>query len=76
MFHKINLGNRILEFYERAFRLLGKDCTSIFSDLLEMDTSKKNSHIIKMVGVKNGLLTHYMNQRFPMIENISVLEEL
>lgn len=29
-----------------------------------------------MVGVKNGLLTHYMNQRFPMIENISVLEEL
>ena len=50
MFQKIKLGNRIVEFYERTFRLLGKDCTSIFSDLLEMDTSKKNSHI----SYKNG----------------------
>ena len=76
MFHSRNLKiNRINRIHERALRLVYKDYTSTFGELLLKDNSFRIHHrnlqklAIEIFKVKLGLAPEIMKNVFPVIEN-------
>ena len=75
MFHSRKLNNRINHIHERALRLVYKDYTSSFDELLLEDNSFRIHHRnlqkrdIEIFKVKLGLAPEIMKNIFPIIEN-------
>ena len=75
MFHSRKLNNRINHVHERALRLVYKDYTSFFDELLLKDNSFRIHHrnlqkfAIEIFKVKLGLAAEIMKNVFPIIEN-------
>ena len=75
MFHSRKLNNRINHIHERALRLVYKDYTSSFDELLLKDNSFSIHYrnlqrlIIEIFTVKLGLASEIMKNVFPIIEN-------
>ena len=74
MFHSRKLNNRINRKHERAMRLVYKDYTSSFDELLLKDNLKIHHRnlqklAIEMFKVKLGLAPEIMKIFFPIIEN-------
>ena len=75
MFHSRKLNNRINHIHERALRLVCKDCTNTFGELLLKDNSFRIHHrnlqklALEIFKVKLGLAPEIMKNIFPVIEN-------
>ena len=75
MFHSRMLNNRINNLHERTLRLVYKDNSSSFAQLLERDKSfsihSRNLQklAIEMFKVKNNLSPSFMHSIFPATEN-------
>ena len=75
MFHSRKLNNRINHIHERALRLVYKDYTRTFDELLLKDNSFRIPHrnlqklAIEIFKVKLGLASEIMKNIFPIIEN-------
>ena len=75
MFHPTKLNNRINHIHERALRLVYKDYTSSFDELLLKDNSFRillrnlQKLAIEIFKVKSGLAPEIMKNSFPIIEN-------
>ena len=75
MFHSRKLNNRINHIHERALRLVYKDYTRTFDELLLKDNSFRIHHrnlqklAIEIFKVKLGLASEIMKNIFPIIEN-------
>ena len=75
MFHSRKLNNRINHIHERALRLVYKDYTRTFDELLLKDNSFRIHHrnlqklAIELLKVKLGLASEIMKNIFPIIEN-------
>ena len=75
MFHSRKLNNRINHVHERALRLVYKDYTSSFDELLLKDNSFRIHHRnlqkleIEIFTVQLGLAPKIMKNVFPIIEN-------
>ena len=75
MFHSRMLNNRINNLHERALRLVHKDNSSSFAQLLERDQSFSihSRHLqklaIEMFKVKNNLSPSFMHSIIPATEN-------
>ena len=75
MFHSRKLNNRINHIHERALRLVYKDYTSTFDELLLKDNSFRIHHrnlqklAIEIFKVKLGLAPEIMKNIFPISEN-------
>ena len=75
MFHSRKLNNRINKIHERALRLVYKDYTSSFDDLLAKDNSFKihqrnlQKLAIEIFKVKNGIAPTIMNSVFELNDN-------
>ena len=75
MFHSRKLNNRINNIHERALRLVYKDYTSSFDELLLKDNSFRIHYrnlqklAIEIFRVKLGLVPKIMKNIFPVIEN-------
>ena len=76
MFHSRKLNNRINHIHERALRLVYKDYTSSFDDLLLKNNSFRIHHrnlqklTIEIFKVKLGLAPEIMKKVLPIIENL------
>ena len=76
MFHSRKLNNRINHIHERALRLVYKDYTSSFDDLLLKNNSIRIHHrnlhklTIEIFKVKLGLAPEIMKKVLPIIENL------
>ena len=76
MFHNRTLNNRINKIHERALRLVYKDNTSTFSELLSKDNSFSIHHrnlqklAIEMYKVKHNISPQLMNNIFVQNDNI------
>ena len=76
MFHNRNLNNRINRIHERALRLVYKDSTSTFPELLSNDNSFSIHHrnlqklAIEMYKVKHNISPQIMNNIFVKKENM------
>ena len=75
MFHSRKLNNRINYIHERALRVVCKDYTSSFDELLLRDNSFRIHHrnlqklAIEIIKFKLGLVPEIMKNVFPIIEN-------
>ena len=75
MFHSRNFTNRINHIHEKALRLVYKDYTSTFDELLLKDNSFRIHHhnlqklAIEIFKVKLSLAPEIMRNIFPIIEN-------
>ena len=75
MFHSRKVNNRINHIHERALRLVYKDYTSTFDELLLKDNPFRIHHrnlqklAIEIFKVKLGLAPEIMKNIFPIIEN-------
>ena len=75
MFHSRKLNNRINKIHERALRLIYKDYTSSFDDLLAKDNSFKihqrnlQKLAIEIFKVKKGIAPAIMNSVFELNDN-------
>ena len=75
MFHSRKLNNRINHIHERALRLVYKDYTSSFEELLLKDNSLRIHYrnlqklAIEILKVKLGLALETMKNIYPIIEN-------
>ena len=75
MFHSRKLNNRINHIHERALRLVYKDYTSSFDELLLKDNSFRIHHrnlqklAIEIFKVKLGIAPQIMKNVFPIIDN-------
>ena len=75
MFHSRKLNNGINHIHERALRLVYKDYTRTFDELLLKDNSFRIPHrnlqklAIEIFKVKLGLASEIMKNIFPIIEN-------
>ena len=75
MFHSRKLNNRINNIHERALRLVYKDYTSSFDDLLATDNSFKihqrnlQKLAIEIFKVKKGIAPAIMNNIFEFNDN-------
>ena len=75
MFHSRKLNNRINKIHERALRLVYKDYTSSFNDLLAKDNSFKihqrnlQKLAIEIFKVKKGIAAAVMNSVFELNDN-------
>ena len=75
MFHSRKLNNGINHIHERALRLVYKDYTCFFDELLLKDNSFRIHHrnlqifAIEIFKVKLGLAPEIMKKVFPVIEN-------
>ena len=75
MFHSRKLSNRINRIHERAIRLVYKDYTGSFDELLFKDNSFRIHHrnlqklAIEIFKVKLGIAPDIMGNVFPIIEN-------
>ena len=76
MFHSRTLNNKINRLHLRALRLVYKDNTSSFQELLTMDNSFTIHHrnlqklATEMYKVKNNMSPSFMNSMFPLASNI------
>ena len=75
MFHSRTTNNRINRLHERALRLVYKDVTLSFVELLELDTSftirHRNLHKLatEMYKIKNNISPVFMQNLFPASRN-------
>ena len=75
MFHSRKLNNRINHIHEKALRLVYKDYTSSFDELLLKDNCFRIHHrnpqklAIEIFKVKLSLAPEIMKNVFPVIEN-------
>ena len=75
MFHSRKLNNRINHIHERALRLVYRDYTSSFDELLPKDNSFRIHHrnlqklAIEIFKVKLGIAPQIMKNVFPLIDN-------
>ena len=75
MFHSRKLNNRINHIHERALRLVYKDYSSSFDELLLKDNSLRIHYrnlqklAIEILKVKLGLAPETMKNIYPIIEN-------
>ena len=71
MFHSRTLNNRINRLHERALRLVYKDFTLSFEELLDLDNSFSIHHrnlqklVTEIFKVKNNLSPRFMKNVFP-----------
>ena len=74
MFHSRKLNNRINKLHERALRLVYKDLSSSFEELLDRDKSfsmhdrNLQKLAIEMYKVKNNLSPSFMHSLFPKVD--------
>ena len=75
MFHSRDLNNKINKLHERSLRLVYKNQSLSFQELLDMDKSFCIHHknlqrlAIEMYKIKNNLSTTLVQELFPLYEN-------